>query len=171
MKLGICVKQCPDCAGEEDNGQKVICWGADFAGQSTVPKDLADGLGNKHIVGISVGWEHSCAASLEVSHVCTCVFLCCVPKARGYLGRVLGLIVVDVQGNRVFCWGGKQRKHGLDQQLVEPGCIGMCTGITCSVCLSCFLASVSYFGFPKISFHNRMQHHDRFKTLVVDVLR
>lgn len=53
--------------GEGDDGQKVVCWGADFAGQSTVPADLANGLGNKHIVGISVGWEHSCAASLEVS--------------------------------------------------------------------------------------------------------
>jgi hypothetical protein len=136
-----------------------------------VPKDLADGLGNKHIVGISVGWEHSCAASLEVSQVCTCVFLCCVPKTRGCLGRVLGLIVVDVQGNRVFCWGGKQRKYGLDHQLVEPGCIGMCTGITRSVCLSYLLASVLDFGFPKISFHYRMQCHDRFKILVVYVLR
>ena len=54
-------------AVEADDGQKVVCWGADFAGQSTVPVNLANGVGNKHIVGISVGWEHSCAASLEVS--------------------------------------------------------------------------------------------------------
>ena len=48
-------------------GQKVICWGANFAGQSVVPEDLANGQGNKHVVGISVGWEHSCVAHLEVS--------------------------------------------------------------------------------------------------------
>lgn len=50
-----------------DDGQKVICWGADFAKQSTIPAKLANGNGNKYIVGISVGWEHSCVASLEVS--------------------------------------------------------------------------------------------------------
>jgi hypothetical protein len=49
-----------------NTGQRVICWGANFAGQSEVPEDLANGQGNKHIVGISVGWEHSCVAHLEV---------------------------------------------------------------------------------------------------------
>ena len=28
--------------------------------------DLADGHGNKHVVAISLGWEHTCAATLQV---------------------------------------------------------------------------------------------------------
>ena len=52
--------------GGANKGQKVICWGADFAGQVTIPENLANGNGNAFVAGISVGWEHSCVAHLEV---------------------------------------------------------------------------------------------------------
>ena len=35
------------------------------------------------------------------------------------------------QGNRVFCWGGERKKPGLQHSLIEPSCVGMCTGIFC----------------------------------------
>jgi len=41
--------------GGANKGQKVICWGADFAGQVSVPENLAKGTGNSFIVGISTG--------------------------------------------------------------------------------------------------------------------
>ena len=49
-----------------------------------MPSNLAN-EGNRFIVGISVGWEHSCAASLQVcvrdrdrdrDRVCLCVSVC-----------------------------------------------------------------------------------------------
>ena len=34
-----------------------------------MPKSLANGVGNKFVVGVQVGWEHSCVASLEGNQV------------------------------------------------------------------------------------------------------
>ena len=67
------------------------------SGQVSVPADLAS-EGNRYLVGISVRWEHSCAASLQVC-VCVCVGVCvCIPivcmwpKARPCM--CLGMIYV-----------------------------------------------------------------------------
>jgi hypothetical protein len=48
--------------GKADQGGKVVCWGADYAGQSSPPPNT-----QKFMVGVSVGWEHS---------VCVCGFMC-----------------------------------------------------------------------------------------------
>jgi len=43
-----------------NDGAKAVCWGADYAGQASPPRRA-----EAHIVSVSVGWEHSCAVSLD----------------------------------------------------------------------------------------------------------
>jgi len=45
----------------DDAGAKVVCWGADYAGQSTPPEETT----SKWAQAVSVGWEHSCATTLD----------------------------------------------------------------------------------------------------------
>lgn len=41
--------------GKTDKGARVVCWGANYAGQSgPLPEST-----QRYMVGISVGWEHS----------------------------------------------------------------------------------------------------------------
>lgn len=80
-----------------DDGQKVVCWGADFAGQSSVPPAI-----NRLIASVSLGWEHSCAATLDAD---------------------------TLEPNRLVCWGNTEAKLGVaDGFLLEPQgqCIGLC---------------------------------------------
>jgi hypothetical protein len=50
--------------GKSDQGGKVVCWGADYAGQSSPPLST-----QKFMVGVSVGWEHS------VRYLILCVYV------------------------------------------------------------------------------------------------
>jgi len=46
--------------GNTDTGAKVVCWGANYAGQSTPPPETSI-----FMTAVSVGWEHSCGVSLD----------------------------------------------------------------------------------------------------------
>jgi len=45
---------------KSDPGGMVVCWGADYAGQSTPPEAALS-----YMVSVTVGWEHSCGVSLD----------------------------------------------------------------------------------------------------------
>jgi len=110
-----------------DSGARVLCWGADYAGQSSPPEETTQ----KWAQGISVGWEHSCATTLDDHKVicwgatnwksqkrsndlegaaadipyCTSVCQSCTTSGAAVLRPFLRLLAVVVLLPAVWGWG------------------------------------------------------------------